>query len=480
YIDSIEAEERRRGRPHLTERAPNVEIDDVRHLVEKDGDDHCQCLRRRGLKIFSLDLLPVDPSSYPSLAKLDVSNNELSDLPGLASLPNLVELCIQRNWFDRLPSEIATLSKLKRLDASRNFLKPNSESLLWDDLKRLPDLATLDLSYNKKCCRVDHRSMIRKQFLPRKVEVVVTVWEEMSLQNNAEEASSCAKKSLTECNTAYVGSSAAKRDPNFLRSQLEPWGTVNLRRRLVQDFGQEPTDPALVNRAGVVERLLRCYQSEGLLDTCGADLNEGVGKRRVIRLDGVPVREELLDEILAELRLWRYNGKRGGSSNNRERPSIQAKCYMIMRAPGTLNQENSALSRRAQRMNKKMEHNRRLWELALEAIKESDPEFASRCSEIAVTYGFTGSPHIDKQNSSPFYGLALGTFTEGSGCVSVECSARVVAEVNTKNRLGKVDGRWPHWVTTYDTRDERFSLIYYDTNSAYQTPGPAIFRMPEN
>eukprot|EP00277_Geminigera_cryophila_P036293 CAMPEP_0173090492 /NCGR_PEP_ID=MMETSP1102-20130122/26948_1 /TAXON_ID=49646 /ORGANISM="Geminigera sp., Strain Caron Lab Isolate" /LENGTH=32 /DNA_ID= /DNA_START= /DNA_END= /DNA_ORIENTATION= len=25
-----------------------------------------------------------------------------------------------------------------------------------------------------------------------------------------------------------------------------------------------------------------------------------------------------------------------------------------------------------------------------------------------------------------------------------------VAQVNTKNRLGKVDGRYPHWVAPYD------------------------------
>jgi hypothetical protein len=107
-----------------------------------------------------------------------------------------------------------------------------------------------------------------------------------------------------------------------------------------------------------------------------------------------------------------------------------------------------------------------------------DSEFASRCSEIAVTFGFMGSPHVDRQNSSPFYGLALGDFTEGTGCVAVECSARVICEVNTKNRLGKVDGRYPHWVTQYNRQEERYSLIYYDTLSAYETPGPAIFGIP--
>ena len=65
--------------------------------------------------------------------------------------------------------------------------------------------------------------------------------------------------------------------------------------------------------------------------------------------------------------------------------------------------------------------------------------------------------------------------------MAVEVSPRVVAEVNTKNRLGKVDGRYPHWVSDYNVdEEERFSLIYYDTLSSYQTPGPAIFSIPHD
>jgi len=60
---------------------------------------------------------------------------------------------------------------------------------------------------------------------------------------------------------------------------------------------------------------------------------------------------------------------------------------------------------------------------------------------LAVTHNFIGSPHIDKQNKGPFYGLSMGNFRDGQGGIRVECSARVVGEMNTKNRLGKVDGR---------------------------------------
>jgi hypothetical protein len=45
----------------------------------------------------------------------------------------------------------------------------------------------------------------------------------------------------------------------------------------------------------------------------------------------------------------------------------------------------------------------------------------------------------------------------------LECDARTVAVVDTREKLGKVDGRFPHWVGPYDTGAERYSLIYYQT-----------------
>ena len=493
FIAQRETIERVKYRPHLTERAPNVEIDDVLKavdkLAEKEGGDHqnnnpdAVSLRHLNLKEFSLDLLCKhhNPSPsisltslYKSITMLDVSNNELSQLPGLSSLCNLEKLCLRRNWFNALPTDIGKLSELRVIDASRNFLKPNEDSLHFQELKKLEHLEVLDVSLNQKCRTAEHRELIQKNIAPptgrggKEVEVLVTIWQEMT--------------STGKNNT--IGESAAVRNPALLRSQLEPWGTVNLRRRLVRDFGQEPTHPKLVDRAGVMNQLLQCYKDEGLLHCADddVDLNNGVGQRQTVTVDGVPVRKELLDEILVELQDWRGNNKRGGSSNNRERPSIKAESYMILCAPPpATSTDNKEVSRRERRRNKKMEGNRKLWDLALQAMEEIDPEFAARCSEIAVTYRFIGSPHIDRQNSSHFYGLSLGNFAEGTGCVAVEMSPRVVAEVNTKNRLGKVDGRYPHWVSNYNIEDEeRFSLIYYDTLSSYQTPGPAIFSIPHD
>ena len=142
-----------------------------------------------------------------------------------------------------------------------------------------------------------------------------------------------------------------------------------------------------------------------------------------------------------------------------------------------------------------------------------DFAFARSVSAIAVTHNFVGSPHIDKQNTGPFYACSFGDFNEGTGggkkeklggesralfsrtchkkniylqhvfltpssTVSVECSARVVGKVETKNRLGKIDGRYPHWVSPYD--GERWSLVFYRTEEGNgQEVGPAIFNVDE-
>ena len=132
---------------------------------------------------------------------------------------------------------------------------------------------------------------------------------------------------------------------------------------------------------------------------------------------------------------------------------------MILRSPA----EFTVGSSKALKAAAKLAKYRRLWDLAHSAMAQVDADFASRFTALAVTHGFRGSPHIDKQNVGPFYGLALGDFPAGQGGLRVECNARQVAEVDTKDRLGMVDGRYPHWVAPYEPGTERFSLIYYQT-----------------
>ena len=44
----------------------------------------------------------------------------------------------------------------------------------------------------------------------------------------------------------------------------------------------------------------------------------------------------------------------------------------------------------------------------------------------------------------------------------VECSARETAAVDTREKMGRVDGRFPHWVSPY--KGTRFSIIFYKTD----------------
>ena len=61
--------------------------------------------------------------------------------------------------------------------------------------------------------------------------------------------------------------------------------------------------------------------------------------------------------------------------------------------------------------------------------------------------------------------------------MAVESSPLEVTHVDTFERLGRVDGRYPHWVTPYS--GERYSVIYYRTVGDTDHMGPAIFDQPE-
>ena len=287
---------------------------------------------------------------------------------------------------------------------------------------------------------------------------------------------------------AYVGFSPADRDASLLRAQLEPWSTTALRRRLVADFGRDPSDPEQSDRAAVVKELLECYAEEGLM------LADGRSARRTVHVAGEAVPEADRSALLAELRRWAAsvdNQHAGG----RERPTVRARAYMILTSPAEL----QCGTAKALKAVAKLQAHAKLWELAVKALKRVDPDFADSFTALAVTSQFEGSPHIDKRNVGPFYGLALGDFAnktvkendndneeeEGrgggrvgkvGGGICVEATARVVAYVDTANKLGKIDGRYPHWVAPYDAEnDERFSLIYYKTAGAFEPAGPAVF-----
>ena len=78
---------------------------------------------------------------------------------------------------------------------------------------------------------------------------------------------------------------------------------------------------------------------------------------------------------------------------------------------------------------------------------------------------------MPRYDVGPQYALALGTFSGGALCV--ECSAREVAHIDTRGRLGRADGRFPHWVAPYT--GTRFSVIYYQTQGEMVPRSTAVF-----
>ena len=154
---------------------------------------------------------------------------------------------------------------------------------------------------------------------------------------------------------------------------------------------------------------------------------------------------------------------------------IMADKYMILRSPTASEKLRRLKYKRAGKAQSKFEANLSLWEAARHAMETVDPEFAATFTGLAVTKQFRGSPHIDTTNVGPFYGLAVGDFADGTGGVRVELDPMTVCEVNTKNRLGRIDGRYPHWVSDYDATKVRYSLIYYLTEGKAQEKGSAVF-----
>ena len=491
-LERIETAARTRHRPHLTQRrevpmdnhgsmiVPAAASSSVsstngpkpEHLrMARKADGHasigsCSCcdLSERGLRgeLFLERITEfLDPPAHASLAsivQLNLSRNELWDLPPLTALSGLRHLDLSRNWFAALPWSIVDLGgTLRTLDVSHNMLRSSQAALLIAGsdasssisrdtgtiicaLQSLAHLQVLDLRFNQKC---GHQKLLDKlrRILPPATDVRMTI-------------------SFPPPEGAFVGGSAAERDPTLLRSQLEPWPTTALRRRLVADFGEEPSCPETFTRADVMGRLLDLYEEE---------LND----RTVVRVEGTPVDENILRDLRAALADWRQ----GWNDGNQERVSINAENYMILTSPASWTE--LGLKKRAKAA-AKLEKHRKVWELAQAAMTSVDAEFASSYTALAVTHNFRGSPHIDKQNLAPFYGLSVGDFEDGTGGVMVECSARVLAHVNTKNRLGKVDGRYPHWVVPYDEEKDRYSLIFYQTmGRSFQPPGAAIFCVPK-
>lgn len=109
---------------------------------------------------------------------------------------------------------------------------------------------------------------------------------------------------------------------------------------------------------------------------------------------------------------------------------------------------------------------------ALELLKAASAKAAAfEVTAMAVTKNFRGSPHIDQNDFSVQYALAVGDFASG-GELCVEENPFLVRGLNTHNRLVCIDGRYPHWVSGYT--GERYSIIFYRTSGDWDPPQQAV------
>ena len=406
-----------------------------------------------------------------TIVRLDLSRNKLTSLPkelfggntkGSLPCPMLEHLDVGRNQLKGLPSEIGNCKQLKKLIVLSNNLRPSGFPL--DALVSLPLLEVLDLRWNMKMSKQSSRKKLTEVFpeggYKNQQKTVKLLLSRSTVQdsNSDPNAPTHTKKKLSACD----------RDANNLRSQLEPLSTPQLRKRLHRTFGVtfEDSDESAYDRENILQRLLQCYNSDDICDKSCKSLQQ-----RTVRYErGISLNPTLLKELLDEMEAIQW------PRTTRERPKIAAQGYVILQRPAiepeTSTQSNN-INNKAKREAEKLKRFIGIWKKAIEAIESVDEEFSRQFTALAVTKNFTGSPHIDTLNIAPFYGLSLGDFSNG-GKLCVECSATCVAEIDTKGRFAKVDGRFCHWVSDYE--GTRYSLIYYVTHGDVVPQTTAIFK----
>ncbi|CAD7968371.1 unnamed protein product [Amoebophrya sp. A25] len=309
----------------------------------------------------------------------------------------------------------------------------------------LPSLRVLDLRFNKRLGCPLLLAKLHEEAAPYGLEIKMSLFGQLE------------------------GARPADRDAQDLRAQLEPHPTRVLRRRLAQmheivdrvpheqvgdgeckiasttnqdvalredeDNYHDKNGYEELEREEVMCRLLDCYQR-------GFERRPSLGGKRFCdRFYGTPVEEALCAEMLEECRRWVAAEEKKASKSTRERPSIKAAHYMILRrsdvevvgvemqedahrttpaAVGSTDPQSSRLdrfepstaaSRKQARFLRKQRKHQAVWDVARRIVESVDPEFAStQWTQLAVTHNFEGSPHIDKQNTGFFYAIAVGDF----------------------------------------------------------------------
>lgn len=190
-------------------------------------------------------------------------------------------------------------------------------------------------------------------------------------------------------------SSACDRDSTELADQLAPWSTPHLRSRLLSEFGVI-TDPEVDGREQIMRRLLAAYAAQGprqVRSPPGGSYTCVYYSALVVQIQchaGTAVSVTLVDELTVCLRNLQW------PTTTRERPKVQAERYFTLQVPNTKFTVEGG--KKAKLNSAKLLKYADLWELILRVLRSVDAHYADIFTGVAVTMGFTDSPHIDTEN----------------------------------------------------------------------------------
>ncbi|KAK7329723.1 hypothetical protein VNO77_23899 [Canavalia gladiata] len=121
-------------------------IDMMRKKMERNKAIEEERLEIIDLSAMSLDSLPNPSLNLASICKLDLSNNNLQNIPEslTARLLNMVVLDVRSNQLKSLPNSIGCLSKLKILNVSGNLIE-----FLPKTIENCRGLEELNANFNK-------------------------------------------------------------------------------------------------------------------------------------------------------------------------------------------------------------------------------------------------------------------------------------------------------------------------------------------
>ena len=162
---------------------------------------------------------------------------------------------------------------------------------------------------------------------------------------------------------------------------------------------------------------------------------------------GAPVPEPLLANLRVALETARWPPVS-------HRPKVDSERYLVLRREvlGANDPRSDVVDPYAE-----------LKSAANAVLEWADPGF--EYDHLAITRNFVGSPHVDGEDKSHQYALALGDYGQGGElCVESEDGATRWV-VDTRDSIARVDGRCAHWVRGWRDfgANARYSVIYYVT-----------------